>query len=158
MEKRKLKTTEAVFLIVAGLWLGTVFTFGMNHWNAPVTREDAVPVTAVYDHCLGGLESGEELLLRFADHEQLSIDCCCVTGELREQVNALQPGEELSALVHPNADTILELEADGELLMEFDDSVQRLSDEKVGFRFLGIFMYAMAIFGAVGLILNKINK
>ena len=30
----------AIFLLIAGLLLGSVFTFGMQHWNAEVTREE----------------------------------------------------------------------------------------------------------------------
>lgn len=150
------KTSEAVFVMVVGLLLGTVFTFGMNYWNAPVTREEAVPVTAVYDYCIGSFEVGEQIILRFEDHEQLTIDGCCSTKALREQIKALEPGDEISALVHPNADTILELTVGGEVLMEFDASVEELAGEKIGFRYLGVFLYAMAIFAAACLILKKI--
>ena len=30
----------AVFLLIAGLFLGSVFTFGMQYWNSEVTREE----------------------------------------------------------------------------------------------------------------------
>ncbi len=29
----------AVFLLVSGLLLGSIFTFGMSYWNSVVTRE-----------------------------------------------------------------------------------------------------------------------
>ena len=153
--------SEAVFVLVVGLLLGTVFTFGMNYWNAPVTREDAVPVTAIYAKRIESLEDGgrvKEIILRFEDHEQLHIDGCCVTEELRGAIDALEPGEEITALVHPNVNTVLELTVDGVVLMDLYTSVEQLTDEKVGFRYLGIFMYAGAIFAAACLILNKINK
>ena len=38
------KIVESIF----GLILGTIFTFGMGHWNAPVTRAEARDVTATF--------------------------------------------------------------------------------------------------------------
>ena len=160
MEKLKMKTSEAVFLIVVGLLLGTVFTFGMNYCNAPVDREETVSVTAVYSKRIVSFEDGDrvkEIILRFEDHEQVCIDGCCITEELRGAIDALEPGEEISALVHPNVNTVLELTVDGEVLMDFDTSVEELSEEKLEFRFLGLFLYGLAVFGVVGLILNKTN-
>ena len=155
------KTSEAVFVLVVGLLLGTVFTFGMNYWNAPVTREEAVPVTAIYAKRIESFEDGgrvKEIILRFEDHEQVWIDGCCVTEELRGAIDALESGEEITALVHPNINTVLELTVDGEVLMDLDTSVEQLTGEKIGFRYLGVFLYAMAIFAAACLFLNKIKR
>ena len=42
MKKSKRMTTgEAIFLLIAGLILGTVFTFGMKYSNAPITQKKA---------------------------------------------------------------------------------------------------------------------
>ena len=49
--KRTKKATkgEAVFLLVAGLIIGTVFTFGVRYWNAPITEDEAQLVTGRFD-------------------------------------------------------------------------------------------------------------
>ena len=46
--KKAITTMDAWFLLIAGLFLGTVFTFGMQYWNAPVARDDAIPATVVF--------------------------------------------------------------------------------------------------------------
>ena len=48
--KRTKKATkgEAIFLLVAGLIIGTVFTFGVRYWNVPITEDEAQLVTATF--------------------------------------------------------------------------------------------------------------
>ena len=49
MRRRKrlqLSTVDCVILIVLGLLIGTIFTFGMRYWNAPITQEQAIRVAA----------------------------------------------------------------------------------------------------------------
>ena len=46
--RKTMDSGEAIALVVLGLLLGTVFTFGEYYWNQPVTREEAVLVEAVF--------------------------------------------------------------------------------------------------------------
>ena len=99
---------DAWFLLIAGLIMGTVFTFGMQYWNAPISQEEAICTTAVYTSYTEQLERGhvKEMIVRFEDHEQLYIDGACINEELRDRIHNLEPGTELSLIVHPNSNTL----------------------------------------------------
>ena len=45
--KEPMPNIVALFLLVVGLFLGTVFTVGMSYWNAPLERDDAEEVAKV---------------------------------------------------------------------------------------------------------------
>lgn len=150
-------------LIIVGTLIGTVFTFGMHYWNAPVTQAEAVRVTAVYEsyelvyghsrkHRSNSLN---EIRLHFADHETLSIDSACVDDDLPASIAALPEGAVLQLLVHPNSDNILSLRAGDAELLHFDETVAALTGEMTGFLFLGLFMYAGAAVGAYYLLTGK---
>ena len=64
---------DAWFLLIAGLIMGTVFTFGMQYWNAPISQEEAICTTAVYTSYTEQLERGhvKEMIVRFED--QLTV-------------------------------------------------------------------------------------
>ena len=160
MKKNSITHLEAVTLVIAGLFIGTVFTFGMRYWNAPVAREEAVAVTAVLSSSLESRDDGDvkEILLRFEDHQQLHIDGACITDELRSRVSAITPGTTLSLLVHPNSSTVMELRVGEETLMEFEYAAEKLTREADMFMWLGIFLYAMAAWGLASLILRKLKK
>ena len=148
---------EAWFLLIAGLILGTVFTVGMPHWNAPITRE-AISATAVYqsyEEARGRNGRIKEIVIRFADHPQLYIDGGCVTEELRDSIRRLAPGTALSLIVHPNSNTIMELQAGNSVLLEFQNTSQKLTREAAGFVVLGLFCYGMSAYGLITLIKNK---
>lgn len=148
----------AVFLIVVGILLGTVFTVGMHFWEAPVTKAEAVSLNAVFSSCKEILQHGrtQEIVVRFADHEQLTIDGVSLSDEVISKVEALKPGTVLTLYVHPNSSTILEMVDNGDVIIAFDETVSKLSAEVSGFTVLGILLYLGALFGIVKLIRREI--
>lgn len=163
-KKLQLDKFQCILLLIIGLLLGTVFTFGMGYWNAAVTPEDSIPVTATYarydiDYDFSRIgasrRSINEVDLYFADHEKLSIDGSCVTDELLAALTALRSGTSLDMLIHPNGDAILSIHVDSESLLTFEDTMKHLSFERWGFLVLGLFCYLGAGVGAYYLIARK---
>lgn len=157
MKKNTMTRLEAWILLIAGLLMGTVFTFGVQHWNRPVTREEAVSVTAVYASFGEQKNRGHvtEIILRFDDHDQLYIDGSCINEDLRNRIHALTPGTELSLLVHPNSSTILELKAGNAVLLDFTRASERLAGEAKSFLWMGLVLYTLAACGLARLLFGK---
>ena len=169
--KRRRKTcldkAECILLVIVGLLLGTVFTVGMGYWNAAVAPEEALSVTAEYAgyeieygsrrRGMGGNRMGEVDLL-FADHEPLTIDGSCVGNELLDALAAVNRGATLDLLVHPHSDSVLSITIGGQTLLAFDDAMNRLSVERMGFLALGICNYIAAGLGAYYLITGTYRK
>ena len=154
--KRTKKATkgEAVFLLVAGLIIGTVFTFGVKYWNAPITEDEAQLVTATfssYKNSRNRRGNIREIIIRFTDHKQLYIDGSCIDDDLCDTINDIETGAVIELKVHPNSDTIVEMKVGKIQLLEFQDSIQKLSFEASGFTYLGIFCYIMALIGIIEL-------
>ena len=149
-KSKKMTKNEAIFMLVTGLIIGTVFTFGMKYWNAPITQDEAQQVTAVFSSYKETKRHGhtQEIILRFDDHEQLYIDGVCIDNDLCDVISEIMPGTILKMIVHPNSNTVLEMEIGTTKILEFHDSAQKLSSETSGFMYLGIFCYVMALIGA----------
>ena len=125
MKNRKPVTRGAsCFLLIAGLFMGTIFTFGVKYWNEPVTREEAIHTSAIYESYKIQRKRGrvQQMTVRFEDYEQLYIDGTCINDKLLNSINNLTPGIEMSMIVHPNSDTIMELHAGDRVLLEFQDT------------------------------------
>ena len=150
---------QAIFLTVIGLLLGTVFTVLMHHTQGPVTMEEARPVSAVMEDVRGSYgrrirrNSLREILIRFEDYGQLSIDSAIATEALLNRIS-VAPGTTFDMLVHPNSATILALSIDGEEIISFDDAMEKLHRETTGFFWMGVCLYAAATFGAYVVILR----
>lgn len=154
--KKSISKGSAVFLIVAGILLGTVFTVGMYYWTKPIEKTDAVHVNATFasyqkHYRRHNLSS---LTLCFSDHEPLSIDNACFTSDVLNHIENMAPGTVLELYVHPNSDTILEMVCGGKVILDFNQAERRLTTKRVSFLILGIFMYMSAAFG-VEKLLNK---
>ena len=150
------KIVESIF----GLVLGTIFIFGMGHWNAPVTRAEARDVTATFSSFQESRKRGEvrEIILRFDDHEQMYIDRLCIDEALCGEIEALAPHTVVRLLVHPNSNTILEMTVGETTLLNLEESVEKLSGEVYGFRALGCVCYVLAIGGLVQIIMSNRKK
>lgn len=154
--KKSISKGSAVFLIVAGILLGTVFTVGMYYWTKPIEKTDAVHVNATFasyqkHYRRHNLSS---LTLCFSDHEPLSIDNACFTSDVLNHIENMAPGTVLELYVHPNSDTILKMVCSGKVILDFNQAERRLTTKRVSFLILGIFMYMSAAFG-VEKLLNK---
>ena len=153
-----MKKNEAVFLLIAGLLMGTIFAFGMPHWNAPIAQDVAEHVTATFSSSYENLTKRlhvREIVLQFEDYEQLFIDGSCADIKLRETVRELLPGTVVEMMVHPDGDAILAMEVGGQKLLVFEDATKQLSTEAKGFIYVGIFCYILAAAGLFRLLARK---
>lgn len=146
-------TGEAWFMLIAGLILGTVFTVGERYWYAPIPQENAIAETAIYQSCQESTSHGhlQEMKILFENHAPLYIKGACLTRELLDDIHALVPGTELTLLVHPNSGTILELRANGSVLLAFQDAVKGIALETNGFFGFGLLCYCRAAYGLLRL-------
>lgn len=156
--KKSISKGSAVFLIVAGILLATVFTVGMCYWTKPIEKADAIRVDATFTSYQKHYRRHNlsSLTLCFSDHESLSIDNACFTSDALNHIENMTPGTVLELYVHPNSNTVLEMVCSGKVILDFNQAERRLTTKRVSFLILGIFMYAEAVFGVVKL-LNKGN-
>lgn len=156
-ESRKIVKAETLFLLITGLIMGTVFTFGVRYWNAPIVYDEAQQVSAIFSSFKERKRHGriQEIILQFDDHEQLYIDGACVDDELCDAIGTIDTGANIEMKVHPNSNTILEMKVGADEFLAFQDSVQKLSSETSGFFVAGVFCYIAAIVGAYQLIRLK---
>lgn len=145
---------RAIFLLLAGLFLGTIFTFGMRYWHAPVSREDCTQVNTEFVSFRERTRRGSIQLIYIdcANGQRYELDGACISQPVLEGVENLQPQEPITLLIHPNSDTILELSDESGTLMAFDDAAQRVAGDTLLFMVLGILMYAAALGGLYALI------
>lgn len=154
MKTKIMTKAEAWFLLIAGLIMGTIFTFGMQYWNAPITQEEAIHTTAVFSSCKVRRDRGhvKEIIVRFEDRDQLYIDGSCIDEKLQSRIQSISPGSEVALIVHPNSNTILEFRVGDWMLLEFQTTSEKLKGEATGSMALGLFCYALSACGLVGLV------
>ncbi|MBQ7160552.1 MAG: hypothetical protein IJR90_02470 [Clostridia bacterium] len=157
---------QAVILLAVGLVLGTVFTFGVKYWNKGISVNETIKVTGTYQsyHIRSGYEglvrekSGKEITVCFSDIENKFVDSSCNTDALREKLRSVTPGTKVEMLIHPNSPTIMEMRADGTEILSFEDASRAMASSSAGFMLLGLFLYAMAVYGGYLLLSGKCDK
>lgn len=150
----------AVFMLIAGLILGFVFTFGMNYWHAEIAESDALHVEATYDSYEKDYRKSriQQIFVNFSDYDRLTIDSILVSDDLIETLDALPKKTKLYLTAHPNSDTIMAMQTESTNILNFDDVQQKLQNENKVFFVLGIFAYLCAIIGGVHLIRDHLRK
>ena len=158
--RKKMTLGQAILFLVIGAILGTVFTFGQQYWKAPIEREEAITVESGYSYHTQRLvrPDSHAVSIHCSNGEIYSIDAHCVTYDILDFVHNLERGTTLEMLIHPNSDTILSLTVNGEEILNFDEVQDNLDSTNVGFLCLGLFMYVLAVCGAVRLIVIAVRK
>ena len=149
----------AVLLIVVGVFIGTVFVFGIGYWQHSVAKNEAIYCEARYSSCReisGRNGSVKELILSFDGHEDLSVDGSVLSEPVLGQLRAMEPGALLRMYLHPTGHEVLELVCDGTTVINFDDAVENLSSEALGFKVLGVLLYFGAVLGTIKLIRKEV--
>ncbi len=133
-----------IALMCLSLFVGTVFV-SMPMGTQRITPEQAESVTAVYD----GAErdyyrrsSTRSVTLHFRDHPDLIAEHRpAVLWDVLEQV---KPGMTLELLVHPGDAGVLEVIADGEVLLDFEGTMKVARTNAMLFAGMGVFLYFCA--------------
>ena len=163
MKKKQLTLKEALLIFILGTLLGTVFTFGMQYWNEEVPLESCTTVKTKFlsydeDRRLKKPSQIVQIFIDCANGERYVIDGASVNTELRNTLSALQEGETITLLIHPNGNTIVDFSSPHGKLLDFEDTIKNLSGEATGFLILGIFLYLVSLLGLYHIVSHLIRK
>ena len=146
--KQIMKRARGLLILELSLvfFVGTVFVTEPVR-NQRISEFEAVSVTAIYADYWGYSKRSDtkRLDLTFEDHEDLSVDGCCVRADWVEKLDALPAGTTMHLLVHPRSENVLQIEASGEVLLAFHDAQPKVWRESLFFGGLGLFLYACEI-------------
>ena len=153
----------AIFLLIAGLMFGSVFTFGMQYWNSEVTREECTLVETrfcSYEEIRKPKRPMEikEIAIICGNNERYFIDGVSINTNLRNELSALSEHDKISLLIHPNSRTIVEFYTEEGNILSFNETIHKLAGEATGFLFLGFFMYFCSFIGLYYIVLHIIKK
>ena len=150
----------AVFLLIAGLFLGSVFTFGMQYWNSEVAREECTLIDTqfvTYKEIRQQMNI-KEIAVDCANDERYFIDGVSINSDLRNSLSELSQLQEIHLLIHPNSNTIVEFSTENGTILTFDETIRKLGGEATGFLFLGLFMYFCSLVGLCYTVFHIIKK
>lgn len=149
----KIPKLAAWLLVIVGIALGTVFSVGMPYWESSIPKEKAIFQQASFSSYEARYKRGglKEIEICFQDREPLFIDGACCSQAVQDKLKQLKPGTIIQMYVHPHSSTLLEIQADNNSLLLFEESIKKISSEVSGFLFLGIFMYLCAGYGIIKL-------
>ena len=153
----------AMFLLITGLLLGSVFTLGMQYWNAEVTRDECTVVDTAFlsykeIHQFKRPWRIKEIAVDCANGERYFIDGVSINSYLRDSLSELSDQQKIRLLIHPNSNTIVEFSTDSGKILTFDETIGKLGEETTGFLFLGVFMYFCSLVGLYYVTLHILKK
>ncbi len=139
-----------------------MFVLGELHWNKTVTRDECISKVATYESYDKDYNSKSvsisQIILHFTDYEQQAIDGVSITDELVDSIEKLPINSKVSILIHPNSDTILEMTINGDVLIEFDDTMSKIARERNTFVVMGGLLYISAFVSAIKLFTMRKKK
>ena len=164
MTKRKnsepLNRWVALIFSLVAIFLGTLFTSQLI-FDKPISREEATEVIGTFKDFEGQqkLKGGfSEVSLFFTDEHCQYIDSSCVSEELLQLFEKIPKGTEMYLLVNPNNGYVVELVADGNVLLEFNYAQKAIERDSILGLYLGFFLYASAIAFIVQAVLDFKKK
>ena len=161
-KNESLSLNQSIVLLVIGVFLGCIFTFGMQHWNQEVSKDNCTIVeTQFMDYRITKNRSANrEVVLTCSDSERYFIDGVLINIELKNNLSQLKTNDEITLLIHPISNSVVEFSAGDVTLINFYEAINKLGNEATSFLYLGVFMYLCALLGLVNVVLNivKIKK
>ncbi len=155
--KEEVPVGAAIFLLVVGIVLGSIFIFVTQYGAYGIEREEAISISANFESYriyYGNHHSVSEIKINLEGYSPLYIDGACASEEVVDAVKALPQGARVDILVHPNSDTIWELKCADKTILPFEESQMDIKRENIGFGIIGIFLYFCAVLGGGALVMR----
>ena len=105
-------------------------------------------LSAVFDRAdrVYGKHGVKYVNLEFQDADTQMVDSCCLGYGLEEKLENIPSGTQMQLLIHPDSGNVLQIQVEGETLLEFDYAQDQLWGEAMFFPILGVFMFVCASF------------
>ena len=157
---KKMTVDVAILLLVVGVVLGSIFTFGMQFWSNEPSYEDCTHIKTEFLSYKEIKRHGhiQEIAIDCANGERYFIDGATINDELKTNFSKLSKNDTVSIVIHPESEDVLEFSSGAINLLSFKDSIRKINVESDIFLILGIFMYICAIFGLCRIIIILKNK
>lgn len=132
-----------VAMMCFALFIGTVFATEPLR-NRQITPEEAESITAVYTGAVRHSRRGytQSVELHFQDHPDVFAENR--PAVLWDALDRVATGSQMELLIHPDGGGVLQVRADGVLLLDFDSTMEAAWNESLAFFGLGLFMYFCA--------------
>lgn len=148
----------SVLFLVLGLVIGNVFAIGIWQDRKPITKSEAIAVTATFDSYRSYYSrygSLSEVEISFWDHPTRYLDGAAVTPTVEAVLGKLSPGSRLSLLLHPDSNMILAITYGGDTVLDFDEAIAAILGESIVFTVtVGVFGYLCALLGFISLLVR----
>ncbi|MBQ8783723.1 MAG: hypothetical protein IJZ57_08135 [Clostridia bacterium] len=163
MKRKPLPLAQSVFFVILCIFIGTVCISDVLYRTDEVTKEECTYIeTQFVDYhetikAKGNHSRG--ITIYCSDGEKYEISPKCINDMLRDDISELNRNSDITLLLYPESDTIVELTADNAKLLDFDESIKNNRKGITIFLLLGIFMYIGALAFLVDAIINiKIER
>lgn len=150
-----------IFMIVLGLVIGSIMVVGTWYWGELIGRDEAIAISAEYESYkvnYGRYGSVNDIELSFSDREPLYINSECYRVSVEDALQSLERGDRLDMLRHPNSDDVWEIKRGEDVILSFDESVERVRAGNIGFTLIGVFGYLVAALGITSLAVQYVRK
>lgn len=163
MKKDPMPLGMAIALLIVGIFLGSIFSFGMQYWNKEVTREECSKIETQFwgyqkIRRLKRPATIHEIAINCANGDRYYIDGVSIDSELIENISKLVYGENVTLFIHPNHNVVVELSTNSGIILPFSETIDKLGREATGFLFLGLFMYFCSLVGLYYVVWHGIEK
>ncbi len=129
---------RTIVLALVSFVMATVFVMMPSSYGK-VAREEALPFEGVYERYVQ--DSKDYIELYFTDGSMQTIHECCALENVVDAVDALETGERLYLLIHPDNEFVIEVRTEKGELLNIDESQRKMQTNAKLFRGLGIFVY-----------------
>ena len=143
-----------IAMMCFALFIGTVFATEPLR-NRQIAPEEAESITAVYAGAVRHSRRGttQSVELHFQDHPDVFAENR--PAVLWDALDRVDAGSEMELLIHPDGGGVLQVRADGVLLLDFDSAMATAWHESLAFFGLGLFMYFCGVYIGYEFFLKK---
>ena len=143
-----------IFCGCVGLIVGSFFIFNSWYIDAPIERDEAIPLNVTFDsYHVNYYKSYDSVILEFKDYEELWI-AQTLHEDMEEALADFSSGDNLHLLVHPHSMDIWEIVCGGKTLVSFEDTKNDTYIDSIGFTVIAAVAYVTALFCGVSLVLQ----
>lgn len=147
----------AIFMLIAGLLLGTVFTVGEQFWNKDIERNDCIRLQTQFESYACN-NNYEHINIKCKDGNTYGLNNAGWNSEVVEQLDKIEPGQTIILLLHPNSHEILEFQTSSGDILKFSKAINSINFDRKGFFILGIIAYVGGLYGLYYVIIHIKRK